>query len=170
MRERAMLRVICAMLGALALGLAGIMPVYAGEIIALEGDVLRIDGKRVRLWGIDAPEGGQQCLRDGKPWYPAPEATAALGRLVATVSRIDCTTMDRDRFGRAVALCRSNGVDIGQEMVRKGWAFDFRRYSGGAYGAVEARARNRKRGVWSADCVPPWTWRHPKPIAAGASR
>ena len=25
-------------------------------------------GQPIRLWGIDAPEGGQLCQRDGKPW------------------------------------------------------------------------------------------------------
>jgi endonuclease YncB( thermonuclease family) len=138
------------------------LPARAADIVVVEGDLLRVGGKLVRLWGIDAPEPAQQCLKDGQPWYPAAEAAAALKRLVATMPRLKCEEREKDRRGRSVAICRDGAVDIGSEMVRKGWAYDFRRYSQGHYFDVEARARARKRGVWSALCVPPWEWRRPK--------
>jgi hypothetical protein len=37
-------------------------PALAGQVIH-DGDTLRIDGVRVRLWGMDAPELGAMCLR-----------------------------------------------------------------------------------------------------------
>jgi len=147
---------------AAALAACIVMPSGAAEIVVVEGDVLRVGGKLVRLWGIDAPEPGQQCLKDGQPWYPAPEAAAALQRLVATMPRLKCEEREKDRRGRSVAICRHGNTDIGAEMVRKGWAYDFRQYSKGHYFDMEAKARGRKRGVWSALCVPPWEWRHPR--------
>jgi len=142
--------------------LLGASPAAALDLRVVNGDTLVLKGKTIRLWGIEAPELGQQCLRDGDPWYPGPEAAEALKRIVAPLSRLDCETMDKDRLGRHVAICRGGGIDIGDAMVRKGWAFDYRRYSGGTYADTERKARQRKRGVWTATCVKPWQWRHPK--------
>lgn len=90
-----------------------------------DGDTLRCNGVRVRLWGIDAPE------RD----TPAgPPATRALAQIIDG-GTIVCEEKDTDRYGRTVALCRIEGRDIAAEMVRQGHAKDFPRYSGGYYAA-----------------------------------
>ena len=90
-----------------------------------DGDTLRCNGVRVRLWGIDAPE------RD----TPAgPPATRALAQIIDG-GTIVCEQKDIDRYGRTVALCRINGRDIAAEMVAQGHAKDFPRYSGGYYAA-----------------------------------
>ena len=33
-----------------------------GEVVVVDGDTLRVDGKRIRLRGVDAPEIGQPCV------------------------------------------------------------------------------------------------------------
>jgi len=42
---------------------------------------------------------------------------------------ITCEPRTKDRYGRTVALCRADGVDIESEMVRAGMALAFVRYS-----------------------------------------
>ena len=50
------------------------------EVIVVDGDTLRIDGERIRLHGIDAPEAGQTCARpDGGTWNCGASATAMPG-------------------------------------------------------------------------------------------
>lgn len=89
----------------------------------VDGDTLRCGELRIRLWGIDAPE------RD----TPAgPPSTRALAQIIDG-GTITCEHKDIDRYGRTVALCRLNGVDIAAEMVRQGHAKDYPRYSGGYY-------------------------------------
>ncbi len=48
----------------LLLTLAFASPAFAAPEI-VDGDTLRIDGQRVRLWGFDAPEKHQSCRIDG---------------------------------------------------------------------------------------------------------
>jgi len=80
-----------------------------------DGDTIRHDGVVYRLWGIDAPELSDRC-GDWPAGIVARDWLAALmaGRAVA------CQARDRDRWGRVVALCRAEGVDLSAAMVREG--------------------------------------------------
>ncbi len=52
----------------------------AGIAKVIDGDTLEIQGQRIRLHGIDAPESQQLCRLDGKPWQCGKDAANALGR------------------------------------------------------------------------------------------
>ena len=48
--------------GVVALALVSLSAVsVAAETIITDGDTLLLDGERIRLFGMDAPEGGQSC-------------------------------------------------------------------------------------------------------------
>jgi endonuclease YncB( thermonuclease family) len=89
----------------------------------LDGDTFDLNGERIRLWGIDAPEGLQICQRNGHEWRCGDNATAALEALLDGQALI-CDEVDVDRYGRTVATCTAAGQDIGAAMVRQGWALD----------------------------------------------
>lgn len=131
--------------------------VLAGQVIH-DGDTLRIDGVRVRLWGMDAPELGAMCVR-GEHTYDA--GAAARDALVGLISNraVECARVELDRYGRTVARCSVDGLDLSGAMVRAGWAYEFTRYSKGHYQAEESEARAAGRGVWGGWCQPPWEWR-----------
>jgi len=65
---------------------------------------------------------------------------------------------DTDRYGRAVAICRASGEDLGAIMVREGMAWAFVRYTRDDV-AQEARAKADRLGIHAHDCPPPWEWR-----------
>jgi endonuclease YncB( thermonuclease family) len=152
------LNIVAACIVALSAGLAVAAEPIKGTAEVVDGDTIRIEGTSVRLWGIDAPEGRQECVKRGKLWLPSSEATEVLRGLLSA-SVLVCEPRHRDRNGRTVALCRAGGIDVGGEMVRLGWARDFLNYSGGFYAKLEAEAQSARRGIWAAKCDAPWVWR-----------
>ena len=121
---------------------------------ATDGDTLRMDGKTYRLWGIDAPESAQTCP-DG--WPAGRMATIRLQALIAGKS-VQCQERGADRYGRTIAVCYAGGQDIGELMVREGYAWAFTRYSYD-YTGSEMIAKKDSRGVHARGCVPAWEWR-----------
>lgn len=129
----------------------------AGTASVIDGDTIDIHGARIRLHGIDSPEGRQRCIRDGAEWRCGTDAANALSDFIGR-SPVVCAVVDVDRYQRSVAICSVRGEDINLWMVEQGWAVAYRRYSH-AYDEAEDDARQAARGVWSSTFVMPWDWR-----------
>jgi endonuclease YncB( thermonuclease family) len=130
----------------------------AGEATVTDGDTLVIAGTKIRLFGIDAPETDQFCLdQKSRQWECGISAREALIQKVA--SRIvSCEVKGTDLYGRGLAQCSVDGVDIGRWMVKNGWALSFVRYSHD-YDDDEGEARSALAGLWSGAFIAPWEWR-----------
>lgn len=127
----------------------------AGNTRVIDADTLDVSGQRIRLHGIDAPEGAQTCtLLNGREWYCGRAGAQALKDKIGG-SPVVCETKDIDRYRRIVAVCRAEGVD---RLVEQGWALAYREYSRD-YVAAEAEALAARRGVWSGEFQMPWDWR-----------
>lgn len=105
----------------------------------VDGDTFIASGKRIRIWGIDAPE------RD------APDAYAAAMYLEVLINsgKLECVMIDRDRYLRDVAQCKANGKDIAADLVRMGMATDYKIFSKGYYDPQEREAKAYRRGIWA---------------------
>ncbi len=133
--------------------LAGPTFALEGRARVVDGDTLELEGQKVRLFGIDAPELDQVCDRDGRPWACGTEARAMLAGIVGR-ARLTCTVQDVDRYGRAVAVCLRQDKDVAAQMVRQGGAIAYRRYSD-RYVNAEVAARREGLGVWASDWIEP---------------
>jgi len=99
-------------------------------VTVTDGDTFHCDGQRIRLARIDAPEMRGHCRpgRNCAPGDPVASRDALQRKLSA--GRVQCQPVPAstrggspiDRYGRTVARCSVNGRDIGEAMVREGFA------------------------------------------------
>jgi endonuclease YncB( thermonuclease family) len=150
----------------------------------VDGDTLIVDGTRVRLFGIDAPESKQSCNKDGGPYACGAASKQALERRIGG-SNVRCTVKSNDMYGRSVAICYApslkgagsgnNGStadaseDLNAWMVANGWAVSYRRYSK-AYVGLEEEAQAAQRGIWAGSFEVPDAWRREHPRAGAKGR
>jgi endonuclease YncB( thermonuclease family) len=130
-----------------------------GTARVIDGDTMEINGKRIRLWGIDAFESSQVCQQPAGNYACGRAATQTMEELVHN-QHVRCVQKDIDRYKRVVAQCSVGVTDIGRALVLHGWAFDYTRYSGGAYRDVQDGAREASRGAWAGTFQWPWDYRH----------
>ena len=138
-------------------------PVQAGGEIAgvasvIDADTIEIHGQRIRLHGIDAPEGGQTCLdAAGRTWRCGQRAALALQDLIGRRT-VTCDERDVDRYGRIVGRCLVGDLDINEWLVSQGLALAYR-----STRVTMSRLRTRLgaagRGMWAGSFEPPWEWR-----------
>jgi endonuclease YncB( thermonuclease family) len=123
-----------------------------------DGDQVTIGSTRIRLAGIDAPNLDQLCLNAASErWTCGVAARDGLVAYVGTKSWT-CHVQRTDRFGRSVAKCEVDGEDIGQWLVKNGWALSYVRFSH-VYDGDEKAAREAKAGLWAGAFMAPWDWR-----------
>ena len=133
----------------------------SGVPVITDGDTIKIGTTKARIEGMDAPERDQLCGDENFQNYPCGmKATEALREIIGDKS-VDCTISKLDVYGRSLAVCTVEGLDIGQEMVRDGWALAFVRYSK-RYVEDEAAAKTVKAGMWTGSFVEPWNYRRSK--------
>ncbi|MGB7318787.1 MAG: thermonuclease family protein [Planktotalea sp.] len=141
--------------------LAVAVPVAAdvsGRVRVIDGDTFDVAGVRVRLHGIDAPEGKQTCeTEQGANWACGAWVTAQVA-VMYDGKRARCREVDVDRYDRVVARCEVEGRDVGQQIVSRGLAFAYREYSM-AYDLDEKGAAINDRGLHSGRVQNPAQYR-----------
>lgn len=143
----------------------------AGKAQIVSGDIIEINRRHIRLFGIAAPLPGQICTAKGKPWACGQNATFALSAIVER-QWVHCKTSGPAKGRTIVAVCRlagADGPDIGAAIVRQGWALADRRQSNN-YVEDEDHARKARAGIWVGDFAAPWKVKRKSRPSSGASR
>lgn len=142
--------------------LASISPVMSEEVSGparvIDGDTIEIGAAKIRLHGIDAPEGAQTCKTPAGGSHPCGDAATKRLREMIGTHHVVCRSDERDHYGRLVAVCSARGLDLNRALVREGFAWAFVKYSHD-YVRDEAEAIRAKRGVFAAKNIPPWDFR-----------
>lgn len=139
---------------------SAIAQTLTGKVVRVaDGDTVTVlvDGnqqKRVRLYGIDAPEKRQAFGQKSRE---------ALARIVAGKT-VSVDVIDVDRYGRSVGVITTDGINANREMINSGLAWVYTRYCKKTFcrewESLEQSARRAKRGLWrDGNPVPPWEWR-----------
>ncbi|MDR4305671.1 thermonuclease family protein [Chelatococcus sambhunathii] len=125
---------------------------FTGRATIVDADTIDVEGApaRIRLFGIDAPERGQVCTDAAdKRFLCGSRAADELDAILGRNPRVSCHQTGWDRWRRVIAICRLGELDIGAEMVRRGWALDYPllaravRGSGGSGAGCASRAMGR---------------------------
>ena len=119
----------------------------------VDGDSFHLGNYEVRMKGIDAPEGRQTCLKDGRNWSCGEAARAELQRLIGG-QKIVCKVDGRDQHNRVLGYCSAGGRDLNAGMVASGMALSY-----GGYLKEETAAKLARRGLWVSEFQRPREWR-----------
>lgn len=118
------------------------------SITVLTADKQRI---RIRLHGIDCPEGGQAYGQKAK------KLTSSL----VFDKVVEIKPVTKDRYSRTVAHAFVNGESLSHQIVMAGFGRHYLRYSSDfTLTHLENKARQVRKGLWQGkDPMPPWEWR-----------
>ncbi len=139
-------------------------PLIASQVIrVVDGDSLIVKSngipKQIRLACVDAPEIGQ---------FPYGRlAMNAFRGLLPADSAVTIFAINKDQYGRTVGhVSTPGGVDIAEELVRRGLVFVYTRYlldcDEPKLLLLESQARDAKKGLWSVNrqgITRPWIYR-----------
>jgi len=132
----------------------------------IDGDTIQVGEKKIRFSGIDAPEsfykGKQQiCYDDKNKVYCGKTSKKILLEIIKN-RRVMCRVENIDRYGRYLAECFLPGYEetsVSSIMVRRGYAFDYPKYSKKKYFKDQEYAKSNKLGIWKYEFKYPWEWR-----------
>jgi endonuclease YncB( thermonuclease family) len=132
----------------------------AGRASVIDADTLQINGERIRILDIDAPEKDQFCQQavGDVTWECGVEATFALIDWIGETDVV-CETNGLDRYKRHLARCTVQGEDVAVWLAESGWGVPFRDCKCEAVREASARAQAAERGIWIGPFIMPWDWR-----------
>jgi micrococcal nuclease len=138
-------------------------PVIVGKVVSItDGDTFTIltsnnKSLKIRLYGIDAPEKGQDFYQSSK---------AFLGNLLDKSSGVvHVTIKGKDKYGRTIGdVYNTNNLHINLLLVKNGMAWHYIKYSSDSIlASAEQLARRNKSGLWKLkNPIAPWDFRKNK--------
>lgn len=130
-----------------------------GTAVVIDGDTIVINRIPIRLFGIDAPEAKQRCTDGSNATYNCGQLAASVLEEEIAGALVTCLPINTDKYQRVVAVCAARGRDLGDVMVRRGYAVDYPFFSGGRYSSAEREAADARRGMWAGSFITPSLWR-----------
>ena len=132
----------------------------------VDGDTIKINSKKIRLYGIDAPEKKQKCKKTyltisfmsfTKDYMCGEVSTQKLIKKI-NKQKLNCNIIDVDRYKRLIGECFKRNINLNSWMVSNGYAVAYRKYSK-KYVSDEINAKNKKLGIWQGKFEMPWDYR-----------
>jgi len=131
---------------------------WVGKCVRIEdGDTIAVlhNGReeKIRLFGIDCPESGQDFGQKAK----------AFTSNMVYAKTVSITVMDVDKYGRTVGYVKTpEGLVLNYELVAAGLAWWYEKYAPNdqTLKSLQEKAQFERRGLWSQpNPIPPWEFR-----------
>lgn len=138
----------------------------SGFAKVVDGDTIKINSKKIRLYGIDAPEKKQKCKKTyltisfmsfTKDYMCGEVSTQKLIKKI-NKQKLNCNILDVDRYKRLIGECFKRNINLNSWMVSNGYAVAYRKYSE-KYVSDEINAKKNKLGIWQGKFEMPWDYR-----------
>ena len=131
--------------------------VFRGPAEVVGPAMLSLAGKRIVLYGVDAPAKGQPCQAGSKTWDCSTASAKTLLNIIGT-QEIVCEQRRTDQFGRVFAICKAGEVDINRTLVEAGMAVALPKETPD-YVNAEAAAKAKSTGIWRGPFMAPADYR-----------
>ena len=141
--------------------------IILGKAKVIDGDTIKINKKKIRLFGIDAPEKEQICKKKyisififnfQKNYKCGEKSTNALVKKLKD-KEVKCICQkNKDRYKRYIGTCYVKNSDINAWLVKNGYAISYKKYSK-KYISQEQYAKENKLGLWEGTFMEPEKWR-----------
>lgn len=145
---------VCATLLSLDYGNA----LEGNKIKVIDGDSLEVDGKRIRLKGIDAPEYKQYCFDENNKKYNCGLLSKEYLSTLTEGTEFYCKSKETDRYIRYLSICYSDGKNVNKLMLKEGWAIPYRTKNP-LYYAAQIEAKLQKKGIYQGKFIAPEIYR-----------
>tara|TARA_Y100001970_G_scaffold293263_1_gene438901 strand:+ start:1037 stop:1552 length:516 start_codon:yes stop_codon:yes gene_type:complete len=138
--------------------------VISGKPEITDGDTIKINNKKIRFSGIDAPESfffgkRQVCVLNNEDILCGKLSKDILAEKIGN-NIVDCKIeKNKDRYKRLIGECFVKNESLSVFMVKNGYAFDYPKYSKGKFSKYEFYAKNLSLGLWKMTFEYPWIWR-----------
>ena len=134
----------------------------SGRCWVSDGDGIVVEGARVRLAGLDAPEQDQLAVGRGGRFYDQGEMIKRMLCKKIGGKRVEVHVNGVDRYGRVIGTVFLGDENINRMMVMKGWAIAA--YDD-TYKRDEAVARKLRVGMWGDKAAyDPRHWRYGRDV------
>ena len=132
--------------------------VWAADVRVSDGDSLVMQGRRIRLQGIDAPEYHQTCGDKNGLDYPCGLKALEFMQMLVKGKKVVCKKLATDIYKRDLSECFANGENINLKMLENGWAVLYRT-DNPRYIAAQNQAEKSKIGLWQGKFMKPELYR-----------
>ena len=136
----------------------------SGKAKIIDGDPLKINNKKIRFSGIDAPESyffgkKQLCVLNNVEILCG---KLSKDKLIEKIGNqvVNCKIeKNKDQYRRLIGECFLKNESLSVFMVKNGYAFDYPKYSKGKFRKYQIYAKNLSLGLWQMQFEYPWIWR-----------
>ena len=135
-----------------------------GKPQVTDGDTIKINNKKIRFSGIDAPEtyffGKKQlCILNNIEILCGKLSKEKLIEKIGN-QIVNCKIeKNKDQYSRLIGECFIKNESLSVFMVKNGYAFDYPKYSNGKFRQYEIYAKKLSLGLWQMKFEYPWIWR-----------
>ena len=138
---------------------------FSGKVFVIDGDSIKVGGKEVRLFGIDAPEYHQNCFDAQNEEYACGLASLEFTKKFAGGKEAECVYAEKDKYDRYLGKCSVDGISLNEQLVKNGMAVVYNFTESDAHmDQLEAEAKSKKLGIWKGAFQLPKNYRksHPR--------